>query len=177
MPAIEPLSYASLDYLKSFDLRCICVSSSGRVYVSRDPKGASAAWWTKAEHADQIAHVAWTNADVPGAAARLGLTVTAHEIVCRRVAERTAKIDEEIARAIDGKVLKQFNSTYRQRRLEAKRNGQHFMPYSEALRRLRATVATSVAQGGTIPRSFAASVFEKQDAARTPPIEAARTRT
>ena len=75
MPAtIEALSYASLDYLKSFNLAAVAVSPSGRVYVCRDPKGAVAAWWCKRDDADQIAHVAWTNADVPGAASRLGLS-------------------------------------------------------------------------------------------------------
>ena len=58
MPTVvEPLSYSALDYLKSFGVVAVCVSPSGRVFVSRDPKGAAAAWWTKSEHADQIAHV------------------------------------------------------------------------------------------------------------------------
>ena len=68
MPVIEPLSYTALDYLKSFGVVAVAVSPSGRVFVCRDPKGAAAAWWTKAEHADQIAHVAWANGDVPAAA-------------------------------------------------------------------------------------------------------------
>jgi hypothetical protein len=159
MPAIEPLSYASLDYLKS--LRCVCVSSSGRVYVSRDPKGAVAAWWTKSEHADQIAHVAWTNADVPGAASRLGLTVTPHSVVCRRVGERTAALDKAIAEAIDSGTLKAFNAEYRKRRLAAKQNGQRFMSYSEAQARLCKVIAGAVARGGEIPPSFIAGVFEQ----------------
>ena len=88
MPTVEPLSYSALDYLKSFGVVAVAVSPSGRVYVCPDPKGAAAAWWTKSEHADQIAHVAWTNADVPGAASRLGLTVTPHDTVLKRVGER-----------------------------------------------------------------------------------------
>ncbi|MGB8745805.1 MAG: hypothetical protein WCD54_07545 [Pseudolabrys sp.] len=50
-------------------------------------------------------------------------------------------------------MLKEFNAQYRQRRLQAKKS-QRFMSYSEALRRLRATVADAVASGGTIPKSF-----------------------
>ena len=158
MPTVEPLSYSALDYLKSFGV--VAISPSGRVFVSRDPKGAAAAWWAKSEFADQIANVAWMNGDVPGAASRLGLTVTAHEIVCRRVAEKTAALDKAIAEACDSGTLKRFNSEYRQRRLAAKKAGQPFMTYSEALRRLRATVATAVASGGKIPRSFVAEVFD-----------------
>ena len=76
------------------------------------------------------------NGDVPGAAHRLGLTMTAHDVVLGRVAEKTAALDKAIAEAIDAGVLKQFNTQYRQRRLEAKKNGQPFMSYSEAMRRL-----------------------------------------
>jgi hypothetical protein len=60
-------------------------------------------------------------------------------------------------------VLKEFNAQYRQRRLQAKKSGQRFMSYSEALRRLRATVADAVASGGTIPKSFVAAVFEDSE--------------
>ena len=104
MPTIEPLSYAGLDYLRAFDLACIAISPTSRVYVCKNPQGAVAAWWCKAADADQIANVAWTNADVPGAAHRLGLTVTPHAVVARRVGERTAAIDSAIAEAIDAGV-------------------------------------------------------------------------
>ena len=137
MPTIQPLSYAGLDYLRSFGVVAVAVSPSGRVFVSRDPKGAAAAWWTKSEFADQIANVAWMNGDVPGAAARLGLTVTAHDTVLRRVAEKTAALDKAIAEAIDAGTLRTFNRTYRERRLAAKRDGKPFMPYSQALAKLR----------------------------------------
>ena len=160
---VEPLSYSALDYLKSFGVVAVAVSPSGRVFVSRDPKGAAAAWWTKS---DQIANASWMNGDVPGAAARLGLTVTAHDTVLRRVAEKTAALDKAIAEAIDAGTLKAFNSEYRKRRLQAKRDGKPFMPYSQALAKLRKTVAESVAKGGKVPtRSFAAEVFDD------PPID------
>ena len=160
MPTVEPLSYSALDYLKSFGVVAVAVSPSGRVYVCRDPKGAAAAWWTKSEHADQIAHVAWTNADVPGAASRLGLTVTPHDVVRRRIGERIAKIDEEIAKAVDSGTLKAFNAEYRKRRLQAKQNGQPFMNYQTAQAKLRKLIADSIADGGTIPQSFT-EVFDR----------------
>jgi hypothetical protein len=162
MPAtIEPLSYSALDYLKSFDVVAVAVSPSGRVFVSRDPKGASMAWWCKRADADQIAHVAWANCDVPGAASRLGLTVTPHDVVRRRVAERTSAIDEAIAEAVDSGVLKQFNSEYRKRRLQAKQSGKPFMSYPEAHARLRKVIADAVAKDGTISKSFIAAVFDE----------------
>jgi hypothetical protein len=156
---IEALSYASLDYLKSFDLAAVAISPSGRVYVCRDPKGAVGAWWCKAAFADAIANAAWANADVPGAAAKLGLPITAHSVVAKRVADRTAKIDDAIRAAVDEGTLQRFNAEYRQRRLAAKRSGKAFMTYTEAQRRLRAVIARSVAHGGVIPPSFA-SVFD-----------------
>ena len=160
MPAIEALSYASLDYLKSFDLRCICISSTGRVYVSRDPRGASAAWWCKQDIADTIANAAWTNGDVPGAASRLGLTVTPHSVVLKRVAARTERINAAIAQAKADGLLKRFHQEYRERRLEAKVRGVQFMGFGEAERRLRKLIADSIARGGTIPQSFTA-IFDR----------------
>jgi hypothetical protein len=160
MPAIAPLSYASLDYLKSFNLVAVAVSKSGRVFVSRNPQGAVAAWWCKQDYADVIANAAWANADVSGAASRLGLTVTPHDVVRRRVAERTAALDKAIAGAIDAGVLKQFNREFRKRRLAAQAKGVPFMSYKIAHAKLRSVVADAVAKDGTIPKSFIAAVFD-----------------
>ena len=161
MPTIiQPLSRDSLDYLAAFDLRCICVTSSGRVYTAKNPTvGAAGVWWTKSEDADRVAALAWSTGDVPSAASQLRIALTPHETVCRRIGERVNKIDEEISKAIDRGVLKKFNSQYRQRRLQARQNGQRFMSYSEALRRLRKVVADSVAHGGAISGSFVDQVF------------------
>jgi hypothetical protein len=168
MPTIiQPLSASALDYLAAFDLRCICVTSSGRVYTTKNPQvGAVAAWWCRAADADAVANASWMNADVVGAANRLQVSLTPHDVVLRRVGERTAKIDEAIAQAVDRGVLKQFNSEYRKRRLAAKRSGQPFMPYSQALSKLRKVLADTLAGGGKedpkIPtRSFVASVFDE----------------
>jgi hypothetical protein len=161
MPAIESLSYAALDYLKSFGVVAVAVSPSGRVFVSRDPKGAVAAWWCRSEHADAVANASWMNADVCAAAQRLGVAITPHDVVLRRVGERTAALDKAIAEAIDAGVLKQFNSEYRKRRLQAKQSGQRFMSYSEAQARLRKVVADAVAKDGTISKSFVDAVFDE----------------
>ena len=164
MPAIEPLSYASLDYLHSFRSQVpSAVSQQRAAFTSAAIQRARVCRVVvrRRMHADQIAHVAWMNGDVPGAASRLGLVVTPHAVVVRRVGERVSKIDEAIAAAIDAGVLKQFNAEYRQRRLQAKRDGRHFMPYSQALARLRKVVADAVAKDGKIPRSFVAAVFDE----------------
>lgn len=162
MPAIQPLSYSALDYLKSFGVVAVCVSASGKVYVSRNPQGAVSVWWCKSEHdADVIARVAWADADVCGAAAKLGKSLTPHATVLRRTAERVAKIDEAIATAIDAGTLREFNSTYRRLRLQAKQGGKPFMSYSQVQARLRKVIAGAVARGGEIPPSFIASVFEQ----------------
>jgi hypothetical protein len=160
MPTIESLSPAGLDYLRAFNLACIAISPTGRVYVSHNPAGASLAWWCKAEDADKIVHVAWANADVPGAASRLGLTVTPHSIVLKRVTTRTERIDAAIAQAKADGLLQRFHQEYKQRRLEAKARGAQFMGFGEAERRLRKLIADSIADGGTIPQSFT-EVFDQ----------------
>ena len=91
---ITPLSRDSLAYIAAFDLRCICVTSSGRIFTAKNPQaGTAGAWWCKADDADRIAAIAWSTGDVPGAAAKLGIVATPHEIVVRRVQARTARIE------------------------------------------------------------------------------------
>ena len=158
MPVIEPLSYSALDYLKSFGVVAVAVSPSGRVFVCRDPKGAAAAWWTKAEHADQIAHVAWANGD---AAHRLGLSVTAHAKVIERVRERTARIEAALQQALDQGTLKMFNREFRKRRLAARAKGEPFMNYKTAQAKLRRVVTEMVSRGGLITQSLIVSVFDE----------------
>jgi hypothetical protein len=53
-----------------------------------------------------------------------------------------------------------FHQEYKQRRLEAKARGAQFMNFGEAERRLRKLIADSIADGGTIPRSFT-EVFDR----------------
>jgi hypothetical protein len=42
---IAPLTRAVRDYMAAFDLAAVCHYGDGRLGVSRNPKGAEAAWW------------------------------------------------------------------------------------------------------------------------------------
>jgi hypothetical protein len=156
---ITPLSKGAADYLRSFDLRAVCQSAGGRIWISDNPSGAVAAYWCRASDAGRVAEAAWHLGNIMAAGHRCGAP---HQIVLKRTAERMAALDQEIARAIDAGTLKRFNATYRERRLAAKQCGQPFMSYSEALRKLRAVVAGSVARK-EIPATFSA-VFDETPA-------------
>jgi hypothetical protein len=92
---IESLSPSARDYLDSFNLFAVAISVTGRVFISKNPAGASKAYWCKsAAGAEQIAKAAWNNGDIAEAARRLGVTTTPHPILAARVKARTAKIDE-----------------------------------------------------------------------------------
>ena len=160
MPTIESLSPAAADFLDAFDLRAVCVSQTGRVYVSKNPAGASLAWWCKSDAAAKLADAAWRNADVPTAAHRCGIAITPHSVVLKRVTARTERINAAIAQAKADGLLQRFHQEYKQRRLEAKARGAQFMNFGEAERRLRKLIADSIADGGTIPQSFT-EVFDR----------------
>ena len=151
MPTVvEPLSYSALDYLKSFGVVAVAISPSGRVFVSRDPKGAAAAFWCRAADADVIANAAWMNGDIPGAAHRLGLTVTAGMTSCDGAwAERTSKIDEEIAKAVDAGVLKAVQQRIQAAQAVGEERRQVVHEFiRKAQRRLRQVIADAVAKDG-----------------------------
>jgi hypothetical protein len=99
---------------------------------------------------------AWRTGDVMAAGQHCGVALTPHVIVLKRTAERMTAIDQTIAEAIDAGVLKSFNAAYRARRMGAKRHGRPFMSYSQALAKLRAVIAKSVANGGEIPPAIRA---------------------
>jgi hypothetical protein len=115
-----------------------------------------------ASDAARVAEAAWRTGDIMAAGQHCGVALTPHAIVLRRTADRMTAIDQEMSRAIDAGVLKKFNATYRENRLEAKRKGEPFISYSEALRKLRSVIAGSMARGGVIPASFIASVFDER---------------
>ena len=162
-PIIQPLSRDSLDYVAAFGLRCICVTSSGRVFTAKNPQaGTAGAWWTKSEDADRIAAIAWSTGDVPGAAAKLGVVATPHEVVVRRVQARTARIEAAIQQALNEGTLKTFNREFRRRRLEAQVKGVPFMTYQTAYTRLRKVVTEMVSRGGLVTQSLIVSVFDSK---------------
>ncbi len=157
---IERVSAVERDYLAAFDLAAVAISPTGRVYASRNPAGASLAWWCRAADANRVAEAADATGDVETTAARCGVQLTPHAIVVERVAQRTGKIEAAIERAIDEGVLKQFNAEYRKRRLAAKRIGKAFMTYGAAQARLRKAVTAMIARGGLVTQSLVAQVFE-----------------
>lgn len=160
---IERMTAAARDYIRTFgDLKCVAVSPSGRVYVTDNPAGAATAWWCKAADADQIGKQAWPRADVVETARALSIAITPHAALLKRVAERTAKIEAEIANAIDNGTLKAFNKEYRL--TAAQWAGYKFMPYPVALAKLRRVVIRCVASGDKIfPQSFINEVFEAEE--------------
>jgi hypothetical protein len=87
-----------------------------------------------ASDAARVAEAAWRTGDIMAAGQHCGVALTPHAIVLRRTADRMTAIDQEMSRAIDAGVLKKFNATYRENRLEAKRKGEPFISYSEACR-------------------------------------------
>lgn len=129
MPTIQPLTTVERDYVAAFDLAAVCVSPTGKVFVSNSLRDTALAWWCKAKDAKLVAKAAKATGDVPAAAARCGIKLTPHALVLERVQQRSAKIELAIERAMDAGVLHQFNAEYRRRRLEAQRAGRGFMPY------------------------------------------------
>jgi hypothetical protein len=157
---IESLSPSARDYLAAFDLAAVAISPTGRVFISKNPTGASAAFWCRAGEADKVANAAWHKGDIAEAARRLHIAVTPHPILVARIATRTKRIDEALARAKADGLMQQFHRAYKERRLKAKAHGAPFMSFGEAERRLRKLIADSIAAGGTIPQSFT-EVFDR----------------
>jgi hypothetical protein len=157
---IESLSPSARDYLAAFDLAAVAVSLTGRVFISKNPAGASQAFWCKAADADKVATAAWNNADVMEAARRLHIVVTPPPILAARVKARTERIELAIAQAKADGLLQKFHQEYRARRLKAKARDEPFLSFGEAERRLRKLIADSIADGGTIPQSFT-EVFDR----------------
>jgi hypothetical protein len=94
---ITPLSKGAADYLRSFDLRAVCQSAGGRIWISDNPSGAVAAYWSRASDAGRVAEAAWHLGDIMAAGHRCGVALTPHQIVLKRTAERMAALDQEIA--------------------------------------------------------------------------------
>ena len=163
MPTIEPLSQGAHAYLEAFDLRAVCQSEGGRIFISDNPKGAAVAYWCRAADASRVAETAWQTGDILAAGQQCGVGLTPHAVVLRRTGERVAALDQIIAQGIDDATLQTFNREYRSRRLRAKQRNQNFMSYSSALSKLCDVLVKSVAAGGTIPPSFIAAVFDAKD--------------
>jgi hypothetical protein len=162
--SIPPLPPPIADYVARFDLTALAVTRDGRVIVTRDPAGARAAWWCRAEDAGPILRwlVSHLSHDAPYAARTLGLVVTEHETVVQRAAAAVARIELGLDKAQKEGLLTQFNRAYKAHRLAAKAEGRRFMGYAAAQARLRSALASAAANGGKVePAELLASVFSE----------------
>jgi hypothetical protein len=120
----------------------------------------SQAWWCPAKAAGAIVRAANANGkDVAAAARRLQTPVTPHDVVAERATEAVGRIDTALTTAQRRGDLAFFNQLYRAQRVAAAAQGQGFMSYGLALRRLRIAVAHAAANGGQCTRSLMLSVF------------------
>jgi hypothetical protein len=157
---IESLTLSARDYLAAFNLAAVAISPTGRVFISRNPVGATAAFWCRAGEADKVANAAWHNGDIAEAGRRLCIALTPHPILVARVAARTKRIEQALAQAKADGLLARFHQEYKQRRLQAKARGEPFLSFGEAERRMRRIIADAIAADGVIPQSFTA-VFDR----------------
>src|ERR1700731_4882839 len=133
----------------AFDLTSIAVTRDGRLVVTRNPAGATAAWWCPAREASRVVrHARKDSGDVEAAARALGVPVTVHHVAIQRAGAAVARIDAALAEAQRTGAMKFFNAEYRRRREAANAIGQGFMSYETARARLRRAVAGIIAQGG-----------------------------
>lgn len=148
--AIAPLPRGVRDYLKAFDLTAICRYRDGRLGVSRDPRGAAAAWWCPASEAGRLIREAGKHdGDIVAAARELArereIALTEHAAVLARAEAASGRLSGSLEQLRVSGGLQFFNSEYARRRREAQAAGRWFMPYNVALARLRAVLAREAA--------------------------------
>jgi hypothetical protein len=172
---IGPLPKPVRDYLASFNLGCIAVTSTGEIQVIGAKElvrtdTVAALWWAKSlRSAHQTVQaigeqrpdsVEAAVAELRAAANRVGVVLTEHGTVVVRAQVAVNQLQEKISDAQRAGSLKFFNSEYRRRREEAKAAGRGFMPYNLAMARLRSLLAGAAA-GASID-GLIARVFERQ---------------
>ena len=157
---ISALPREAKDYLGAFGIAAVAIYRDDRIGVSRDPAGAVAAWWVEADQAGGVVKQARKNGgDIPAAARKLGVTLTAHDAVIARAKAATARIEDALSEAQARGDLQFFNREYKRRRSAAAAAGQSFMSYGQARTQLHKTIATVAASGGTLTRALIESVF------------------
>jgi hypothetical protein len=145
--------------MHSFDLACVARTRDGRLFSTRDPSGAEAAWWLQACDVGAVLAKAKANSgDVPKVAAKLGVRLMEHSAALQRTEELSKRLDTRMHAAQETGDLTVFNREYRRRRLQAQAAGEPFLPYRVAVRRLRKAL-TEVAAGRT-PAGVIARVFD-----------------
>jgi hypothetical protein len=156
--SIPPIANSTLAYFHSFDLAAVAKTRDGRLVATRNPAGHEAAWWGKAvELGPVIKRASADHADVPKAAARLGVRLVEHSAALQRTEDLVSKLDARMAQAQHDGDLSAFNRSYRQYRLSRTAAGQPVMTYVTARSRLRqalAEVAAGKAPPGIINRIF-----------------------
>jgi hypothetical protein len=131
MTTIPTLPRGVSAYVAAFDLTSIAVTrDDGRLVVTRNPAGATAAWWCPAREASRVVrHARRDSGDVEAAARALGVPVTVHHVAVQRAAASVARIDAALVEAQRTGAMKFFNAEYRRRREAASAIGRGFMSY------------------------------------------------
>jgi hypothetical protein len=161
MATIPALPRGVSAYVAAFDLTSIALTRDGRLVVTRNPAGATAAWWRPAREASRVArHARKDSGDIPAAARALGVPVTVHGVAVQRAGAAVARIDAALAEAQRCGPLRFFDAEYKRRRAAANAIGKGYMPYQTARARLRQAVAGVIAEGGVISPSLVVQVFE-----------------
>jgi hypothetical protein len=173
------LSRPVQDYLTQFGLCAVFVTPAGRIGVASptrlNRKAPAAVWWTAdARTANAIitalgevrpATIAQAEAEVRAAALRLNMTLADHSEVMGRTKLAVDKLASRLDAAQSAGLLKDFNTEFKRRRLEAQRRGRGFMPYNTARAKLAKLLAGAAA--GTKPESLLAAVFEDSPSRKT----------
>ena len=102
---IKRLSPALLDYVHSFDLTALAIYRDGRIGITRDPAGATSAWWCEAAKAGTVLKVAQRHGVE---AAVRGLVE--HKVIVASVTAAVAKLDERMHWAQQTGALAAFNT-------------------------------------------------------------------
>jgi hypothetical protein len=145
--------------MRGFDLGCVALTRDGRLFSTRDPSGAEAAWWLQAcDVGAVLAKAKADSGDVVKAAALLGVRLMEHSAALQRTETLIDKLDARVRTVQEAGDLAIFNREYRRRRLQAQAAGEPFLPYRAAVRRLRKALA-EVAAGKASP-GFIARVFD-----------------
>jgi hypothetical protein len=145
-------------YIGQFQIKAVCRLASGYIAARVDPRDALVAWWCDAALAAHVAREARKrDGDIVGAAGKLGVPLTAHDVVLSRASAAIARLDDLVDQAhADGK-LPFFNREYRRRREAAQARGAGFISYGQARARLGKVLASVPA--GTASRAVLLEVF------------------
>jgi hypothetical protein len=134
-------------YLADFNTVAIAITSKGRVIVTPNPSGCERAWWLSKRDARRLHAAARAKGDVEGAAKRLDIGLTPHDVALMRADRALIRLDGILRKAQEAGELKTFNAEYAARRRAAVAAGRRFMGYPAAQARLRRALAACVADG------------------------------